>query len=80
MKKFKFKAKLLQHENMDATYVIFPYDVKENFGAARVKVKVNWHPRVPLGSEQQPGIYRSPSRQMATPGGAAGAKFRRLAF
>jgi putative ribosome biogenesis GTPase RsgA len=42
MKKFKFKAKLLQHNNMDATYVIFPYDVKENFGAARVKVKVKF--------------------------------------
>jgi hypothetical protein len=42
MKKFKFKAKLLQHENMDATYVIFPYDVKENFGTARVKVKVKF--------------------------------------
>jgi hypothetical protein len=42
MKKFKFRAKLLQHDNMDATYVIFPYDVKENFGAARVKVKVKF--------------------------------------
>jgi len=42
MKKFKFRAKLLQHKNMDATYVIFPYDVKENFGAARVKVKVRF--------------------------------------
>jgi molecular chaperone DnaK (HSP70) len=42
MKIFKFKAKLLQHDNMDATYVIFPYDVKENFGTARVKVKVKF--------------------------------------
>lgn len=42
MKKFKFKAKLHQHGDMDATYVIFPYDVKENFGKARVKVKVKF--------------------------------------
>lgn len=42
MKKFKFRAKLLQHDNMDATYVIFPYDVKENFGTSRVKVKVKF--------------------------------------
>jgi len=42
MKKFKFRAKLLQHDNMDATYVIFPYDVKENFGMSRVKVKVKF--------------------------------------
>lgn len=27
---------------MDATYVIFPYDVKENFGTARVKVNVKF--------------------------------------
>jgi hypothetical protein len=50
MKKFKFKAKLLQHGNMDATYVIFPYDVKENFGAARVKVKVKFDGELYRGS------------------------------
>ncbi len=50
MKKFKFKAKLLQHDNMDATYVIFPYDVKENFGAARVKVKVKFDGELYRGS------------------------------
>lgn len=50
MKKFKFKAKLLQHENMDATYVIFPYDVKENFGTARVKVRVKFDGELYRGS------------------------------
>lgn len=50
MKKFKFKAKLLQHGNMDATYVIFPYDVKESFGAARVKVKVKFDGELYRGS------------------------------
>jgi hypothetical protein len=50
MKKFKFKAKLLQHNNMDATYVIFPYDVKESFGAARVKVKVKFDGELYRGS------------------------------
>ena len=50
MKIFKFKAKLLQHGNMDATYVIFPYDVKESFGAARVKVKVKFDGELYRGS------------------------------
>jgi hypothetical protein len=50
MKKFKFKAKLLQHGNMDATYVIFPYDVKESFGTARVKVKVKFDGEMYRGS------------------------------
>lgn len=50
MKKFKFRAKLLQHDNMDATYVIFPYDVKENFGASRVKVKVKFDGELYRGS------------------------------
>jgi hypothetical protein len=50
MKKFKFKAKLLQHNNLDATYVIFPYDVKKSFGAARVKVKVKFDGELYRGS------------------------------
>jgi Domain of unknown function (DUF1905)/Bacteriocin-protection, YdeI or OmpD-Associated len=50
MKKFKFKAKLIQHNNMDAAYVIFPYDVKESFGAARVKVKVKFDGELYRGS------------------------------
>lgn len=56
MKKFKFKAKLLQHGNIDATYVIFPYDVKENFGAARVKVKVKFDGELYRGSLAPMGL------------------------
>jgi len=56
MKKFKFKAKLLQHENMDATYIIFPYDVKENFGTARVKVKVKFDGVLYRGSLMPMGL------------------------
>jgi len=35
---------------MDATYVIFPYDVKENFGTARVKVRVKFDGELYRGS------------------------------
>lgn len=39
MKKYRFKGKIIRHGDMDAGYVIFPYDVKKEFGAARVKIK-----------------------------------------
>lgn len=40
MKKIKFKTEILRNGNMDATYVLFPYDTKELFGTGgRVKVK-----------------------------------------
>lgn len=56
MKKFKFKAKLIRHGKMDATYVIFPYDVKENFGAVRVKVKVKFDGVLYRGSLVRMGL------------------------
>lgn len=42
MKKYRFKGKIIQHGNMDAGYVIFPFDVKKEFGAARVKIKATF--------------------------------------
>ena len=42
MKKYRFKGKIIQHGKMDAGYVIFPYDVKKEFGAARVKIKASF--------------------------------------
>ncbi len=41
MKKYRFKGEIIQHGNMDAGYVIFPFDVKKEFGAARVKIKAS---------------------------------------
>lgn len=42
MKKYRFKGKISQHGNMDAGYVIFPYDVKKEFGTGRVKIKATF--------------------------------------
>mgnify|MGYP001256811950 CR=1 FL=1 len=56
MKKFKFKAKLIRHGKIDAAYVIFPYDVKENFGASRVKVKVKFDGVLYRGSLVRMGL------------------------
>ena len=42
MKKYRFKGEIVQHGNMDAGYVIFPFDVKKEFGAARVKIKATF--------------------------------------
>ena len=58
MKKYKFKGKIIQHGKMDAGYVIFPYDVKKEFGAGRVKIKATFdgvHYRgslVPMGIKE----------------------------
>lgn len=38
MMELKFKAKLIQNENMDAAYVEVPYDIKELFGKGRLPV------------------------------------------
>ena len=37
-KEYKFKAKLLKNPDMDAAYVIFPYDIRKEFNKGRVKV------------------------------------------
>lgn len=40
MKEFKFEAQILKHENLDAAYIEFPYDVQAEFGKkGQVKVK-----------------------------------------
>lgn len=38
MKEYKFKAIIQKNPEMDAGYIIFPYDIKEEFGKGRVKV------------------------------------------
>lgn len=40
MKTYNFQAEILKHENMDAAYITFPYNVEEEFGSkGQVKVK-----------------------------------------
>lgn len=38
MKKYEFDAIIQKGENMDASYIEFPYDVRKEFGKGRVKV------------------------------------------
>ena len=38
MKEHKFKVTILQNEDMNAGYIIFPYDIKKEFNKGRVKV------------------------------------------
>ena len=37
-KEYRFDAVIQKNPNMDAAYIIFPYDIREEFGKGRVKV------------------------------------------
>ena len=37
-KKFRFLARLVQNGTMDAGFVVFPYDIRKEFGKGRVRV------------------------------------------
>lgn len=37
-KEYHFKARLVQNGTMDAGYIVFPYDLKEEFGKGRIRV------------------------------------------
>ncbi|MBP1990999.1 YdeI/OmpD-associated family protein [Paenibacillus eucommiae] len=40
MKVYSFEAEILKHDDMDAAYITFPYDVQKEFGAkGQVKIK-----------------------------------------
>ena len=38
MKEYQFNAVILQNGETDASYIIFPYNIREEFGKGRVKV------------------------------------------
>ena len=38
MKKYQFNAIIQQNGDMDASYIIFPYDLRAEFGKGRMKV------------------------------------------
>ena len=38
MKEYAFSAIMLKNPDMDAAYIIFPYDIRSEFGKGRVKV------------------------------------------
>lgn len=35
---YEFEAEIIKVQDMDAAYIVFPYDIKEEFGKGRVKV------------------------------------------
>ena len=37
-KEFRFLARLVQNGTMDAGYIVFPYDIRKEFGKGRVRV------------------------------------------
>lgn len=40
MKEYKYKTIILKNSDMDASYIVFPYDLRKEFGKGRVKVRV----------------------------------------
>lgn len=38
MKEYRFSALIEKNPDMDAGYIVFPYDIKKEFGRGRVKV------------------------------------------
>ena len=38
-KEYRFDAVIQKNPDMDAAYIIFPYDIREEFGKGRVKVR-----------------------------------------
>lgn len=42
MKEYTFKAVIRQNEDMDAAYIIFPCNIREEFGKGRVKVRATF--------------------------------------
>lgn len=41
-KYYKFEAKIIQNENMDAAYIEIPFDVEKHFGKKRVLVNATF--------------------------------------
>ncbi|WP_425539467.1 DUF1905 domain-containing protein [Microaceticoccus formicicus] len=35
---YEFEAEIIKVQDMDAAYIVFPYDIREEFGKGRVKV------------------------------------------
>ena len=42
MKEYVFTAVIRQNGDMDAGYIVFPYDVRKEFGKGRVKVEATF--------------------------------------
>ena len=42
IRKYTFEAQIIQSEGLDAAYIIFPYDIKKEFGRGRVSVQASF--------------------------------------
>lgn len=42
MKEYRFRAVLRQSDGLDAAYIVFPWDVRAEFGKGRVKVSATF--------------------------------------
>lgn len=41
-RKYIFEAQIMQNKGMDAAYIIFPYDIRKEFGKGRVSVEASF--------------------------------------
>ena len=41
-KEYRFRARLVQNGTMDAGYIVFPYDIRKEFGKGRVRVEATF--------------------------------------
>lgn len=39
---YEFEAEIIKVQDMDAAYIVFPYDIREEFGKGRVKVQATF--------------------------------------
>lgn len=39
---YEFEAEIIKVQDMDAAYIVFPYDIREKFGKGRVKVQATF--------------------------------------
>lgn len=55
-KKYEFDAEILKVPDIDGAYVIFPYDIRKEFGKGRVKVRASFDGVVYDGSIVNMGV------------------------
>jgi len=56
MERYKFKAEIKKVPDIDGAYIVFPYDIKKEFGKGRVKVNVLFDGEPYIGSIVNMGI------------------------
>lgn len=59
MKEYRFQAVIQKNPDMDAGYIIFPYDIREEFGNGRVKVHASFDGEEYDGSVVNMGVKDS---------------------